>query len=389
MRTKTDGLSHVALVLSLNKRFDRKVIEGVSRFVHEIGTWRLFLEDNPHYKVPDFKKIRFDGVLADLDDRNIPQAVANLKIPVVGIGAIDPQHELAAKIFTVGTDNRKIATMAAEYLVGLGLKSFGYCGVPSRTIDPWNQERQNGFHDAIRAAGFTCAIFEADYDPSHNWAQLLDELNAWLRPLPKPVGVLAANDVRARHLLEACQLFGHRVPEDVAVLGVDNDDLICSLSTPPLSSIVQGTEEIGYQAARLLNCLIKRQTNGVRDTLVAPVTIVERVSTDLVATNNKVVAAAVTYIRKHACDGMSVAQVAEAVGVARTTLDNHFRQEAGRTVHAEILRVQLNSAKMLLATTTMSLDEVAKRCGFCNAQYLSTVFRRSCGHTPRAYRLIV
>jgi len=127
---------HVALVLSLNKRFDRKVIEGVTRFVQEAGTWSVFLEDDPAAKIPDFIRGRFDGVIADLDDPRIPKRVAGLKIPVVGIGGIDIHCPLNLTVATVGTHNRKIAVLAADYLMRLGLRSFGYCGVPTQTIDP-------------------------------------------------------------------------------------------------------------------------------------------------------------------------------------------------------------------------------------------------------------
>jgi len=377
---------HVALVLSLNKRFDRKVIEGVTRFVHESGSWSVFLEDDPSAKIPDFRRGHFDGVIADLDDPRIPRQVAGLKMPVVGIGGIEPDRSLNLTVSTVGTHNHKIAEMAADYLMQLGLHSFGYCGVPATTIDPWNRERQETFAQRVEAQGHTCSIFSARYKPSHSWEQLQDAIRAWLAPLPKPVGVLAANDMRARHVLEACRRFGLRVPDDVAVLGVDNDELICELATPSLSSIVQGTEEIGYRAARLLDALMRRRHQQVTHILVDPVTIVERVSTDLIATSNRVVADALRVIRQRACDRIGVSQVAREIGVSRSTLDSHFRRVVGRSVHNEILRVQVNTARTLLATTDLPLEEIARRTGFCHAQYLSTAFKRKCGQTPGDYR---
>ena len=377
---------HVALVLSLNKRFDRKVIEGVTRFVHESGTWSVFLEDDPSAKIPDFSRGHFDGVIADLDDPRIPQQVAGLAMPVVGIGGIEAGCALNLTVSTVGTHNRKIAELAADYLMRLGLRSFGYCGVPASTIDPWNRERQETFARQVEAQGHACSIFSARYKPSHSWEQLQEAIGAWLSPLPKPVGVLAANDVRARHVLEACRRFGFRVPDDVAVLGVDNDDLICELATPPLSSIVQGTEEIGYRAARLLDDLMRRRARRVTNILVDPVTIVERASTDLIATSDRVVADALRVIRQQACGGIGVAQVARGIGVSRSTLDGHFRRTVGRSVHDEILRVQVNSARTLLAATDLPLDEIARRAGFCHAQYLSAIFKRECGQTPGDYR---
>lgn len=377
---------HVALVLSLNKRFDRKVIEGVTRFVHESGAWSVFLEDDPAAKIPDFSRGHFDGVIADLDDPRIPRRVAGLEIPVVGIGGIQPRCSLNLTVSTVGTHNRKIAALAAEYLMRLGLQSFGYCGVPAQTVDPWNRERQEAFAARLRKGGHACAVFAGRYHPSHSWEQLQESLFAWLKPLPKPVGVLAANDVRARHVLEACRRFGLRVPDDVAVIGVDNDELICELATPPLTSIVQGTEEIGYRAAALLDRMMRRRPRGVTNILVDPVVIIERASTDLVATTDRVAAAALTFIRQSACSGIGVPQVARGIGVSRSTLDGHFKQVVGRTVHEEIQRVQLNAARNLLVTTSLPLEEIARRVGLCHAQYFASLFRRVCGQTPGQYR---
>jgi len=377
---------HVALVLSLNKRFDRKVIEGVTRFVHESGAWSVFLEDDPSAKIPDFRRGHFDGVIADLDDPRIPKQVAGLSIPVVGIGGIESGCALRLTVSTVGTHNRKIAKMAAEYLLQLGLRSFGFCGLPLRTLDPWNRERQEVFASHLAERGHPCAVFAARYSPSHSWEQLQEALGTWLAPLAKPVGVLAANDVRARHVLEACRRFGYRVPDDVAVLGVDNDELICELANPPLTSIVQGTEEIGYRAARLLDRLMRSRRRTVSNLLVDPVTVIERASTDLVATGDRVVAAALTYIRQNACSGIGVPQVARGIGVSRSTLDGHFKQVVGRTVHDEIQRVQLNAARNLLATTALPLADISRRVGLCHAQYFAALFRRVCGQTPGQYR---
>ena len=381
-----DRVRHVALVLSLNKRFDRKVIEGVTRFVHEAGDWSVFLEDDPAAKIPDFRRGHFDGVIADLDDPRIPRQVAGLAMPVVGIGTVEAEHPLKLTVSTVGTNNHAIAVMAADYLMRLGLKSFGYCGLHTRTLDSWNRERGEGFAARLREAGHACAVFRTRFSVSRSWEQLQEAIDRWLAPLPKPVGVLAANDVRARHVLEACRRYGRRVPDDVVLMGVDNDEVICELATPPLTSIVQGTEEIGYRAARLLNARMRRRTSTVTNLLVDPVTIIERASTDLIATDDPVTAAALAYIRRQACAGTGVPDVARAIGVSRSTLDSHFRRITGRSVHEEILRTQLNAARNLLVATSLPLEEVARRVGLCHAQYLAAVFRRECGQTPGEYR---
>ncbi|MFA7174185.1 MAG: DNA-binding transcriptional regulator [Kiritimatiellia bacterium] len=385
-KSANSNVKHVALVLSLNKRFDRKVIEGVTRFVLESGKWSVFLEDDPGAKIPNFKRGHFDGVIADMDDQRIPQQIKDLAIPVVGIGGIKSDSPLKLKLSTVGTDNRKIAVMAAEYLINFRLKSFGYCGIVERTIDPWNQERRESFVERLVQDGYKCSIFKGRYKSSQSWEQLQEAIFNWINSLPKPVGIFAANDTRARHILEACRCYGVPIPDDVALLGVDNDELICELATPSLSSIIQGTEEIGYSAAKLLDRLMDGREKKLVNLLVAPVKIVERGSTDMVATDNSVISNALIFIRKNAVGGLSVSQVAQGIGVSRSTLDSHFKKVIGRSVHAEILRVQLNAACHLLAATDMSLENIAKRVGFCHAQYLSNVFRVTYGQTPGEYR---
>lgn len=380
-------MKHVALVMSLNKRFDRKVIEGVTRFVRESGQWSVFLEDDPQAKIPDFHHGHFDGVIADLDDPRIPKRLVGLGIPAVGIGAIREGCSWDLDISTVSTNNRQIAVLAAKHLIERGLQHFAYCGVPGRTIDPWNQQRREAFVAQLRQAGYTCSVYTGRHSASHSWEQLQEKLATWLTELPKPLGLMAANDGRARHVLEACRRLEIRVPEDVAVIGVDNDELICNLAHPPLTSIVQGTEEIGYRAAELLNSLMHRRTGKNAHLLVDPVGIITRESTDLVASEDAVASTALAYIRQHAVEGIQVADVARGSGVSRSTLDVRFRRVVGRSVHEEIQRNQLNTAQQLLATTNLPVEEVAQRAGFSSAQYMNAVFQRALGQTPGRYRV--
>ena len=380
-------MKHVALVMSLNKRFDRKVIEGVTRFVRESGQWSVFVEDDPQAKIPDFHHGHFDGVIADLDDPRIPKRLVALDIPAVGVGAIREDCPWNLEISTVSTDNHRIAELAAKHLLERNLQNFAYCGVPGRTIDPWNRERREAFVEHVEKAGYTCSIYTGRHSASHSWEQMQEKLASWLSGLPKPLGLMAGNDARARHVLEACRRLGLRVPEDVAVIGVDNDELICNLAHPPLTSIVQGTEEIGYQAAVLLDKLISGRKRKSTHFLVEPVGVITRESTDLVATEDSVTSTALAFIRQCACEGIQVVDVARAAEVSRSTLDARFRRVVGRTVHEEIQRNQLNAAQQLLTTTNLSVEEVAQRAGFSSAQYMNAVFQRMIGQTPGRYRV--
>ncbi len=192
------------------------------------------------------------------------------------------------------------------------------------------------------------------------------------------IAVLAANHLLERNL---------RVPEDVAVIGVDNDELICNLAHPPLTSIVQGTEEIGHTAATLLDRLMSRRKRKTSHLLVDPVAVITRESTDLVATEDVVASTALAFIRQHAVEGIQVADVARAADISRSTLDARFRRVVGRTVHEEVQRCRLNAAQQLLTTTNLSVEEVARRSGFSSAQYMNAVFQQTLGQTPGRYRV--
>jgi LacI family transcriptional regulator len=196
---------------------------------------------------------------------------------------------------------------------------------------------------------------------------------------------LAANDDRARHVLEACRASGLRVPEDVAVLGVDNDEVMCELTDPPLSSIEHGAASLGYQAAAQLDRLMAGKKAQKLHTLVAPEGVVTRHSTDVLAIADPDVAAAMAFIHQHSCEPIGVASVADAIGMSRSTLETRFRR-VGRTIRGEIQRLRIERARFLIATTDLPIKQIAAMAGFTYAHYMTTVFHQSTGWTPAEYR---
>jgi len=197
---------------------------------------------------------------------------------------------------------------------------------------------------------------------------------------------MAANDARARHVLEACRAIGLRVPEDVAVLGVDNDEVICELTDPPLSSIEHGAGNLGYQAAALLDRLMAGKKARKLKTLIPPKEVVTRRSTDILAIADPEVAAAMAYIHKNSCRPIHIADVVAAVQVSRSTLETKFKAVTGRTMHSEIQRLQIDCARSLLATTDLPIKQIAARAGFAHIHYMTTIFHQSTGWTPAEYR---
>jgi len=218
------------------------------------------------------------------------------------------------------------------------------------------------------------------------WPKVYGELLSWLKELEKPVGIMACYDVRALHVLEICQELGLVVPEEVGVIGVDNDEVLCELSNPPLSSVEQGSRGMGYQAAALLDRMMEGEKVPPLKSLVQPEGVVTRRSSDTWAIEDGEVVEAMRYIREHACEGIGVPDVLEAIQISRSTLDARFKAVIGRTIHAEIQRLQIERAKQLVATTDLPLKEVAQEAGFKYVQHFTTLFHQHTGQTPTQYR---
>ena len=376
----------VALIMKSSQRYDRRIVRGVATRVHETGNWSLYVEEDPQLRIPEMKTWRWDGIIADFDDRKTAETVRGLSIPVVGIGGGFGWYDDDSGIPYVTTDNDAIGTLGAEHLLDRGFTRFAYCGLPPNRINGWSALRGRVFRRRIESAGFSCSMFTGRKRTARQWGKLQGELSEWLVSLPTPVGLMTCNDIRARHVFEACRQLGVRVPDDVAVIGVDNDEVMCELTKPPLTSIEQGSRRIGYEAALLLERLIAGKKVPRKRTLLEPEGIVVRQSTDILAIEEDTIAQAVAFIREHACDPIQVSDVLGRVDVSRSTLDKQFRATLGRTVHAEMQRVKIEQAKRLLATTEMPIRHIAPRCGFEYLQYFTTVFRQQTGRTPGQYR---
>lgn len=378
----------VALILNINKPFGRKVVAGIARFTRQQQGWRLYVEDEPLAKIPNLRRWQGDGIIADMDDPHVLEAVDRIKIPLVNIGGgvLNPAWKNNAPYVT--SDNPVVARLAAEHLRNQGYVNFGYCGVRRTLFNPWVRIRGKAFSDELRGAGFACSEFYGRHTDARQWEAVQAEVCKWLQTLPLPVAIFACNDARARHVLEGCRRLGLRIPQDVGILGVDNDELMCDLASPALSSISLGTDKIGYEAARLLSDLMlgrkvakRRQTQAIE-----PIGIVARESTSAIATADPEVTVALQFIRSQIGAGIQVMDVAKRVELSRSTLDNRFRQLIGRTVHDEIERVRLERTKDLLVTTDQTLAAIARESGFASVQYLATVFRQAVGQTPGEYR---
>ena len=382
----------MAVVVDPSLPYDREIAKGVAQYAREVGDWRLYVEEEEARRLPDFAAWSGQGIIASFDDPRVAQAVVAARLPVVAVGGGGGAYDPKSGIPYVNTDNQAIATLAAEHLLERALQHFGYYGLRSSPATVWSGARGAAFERRIAKAGKQCAVLVARHD-STRWELLQQELSAWLAALPKPVGIMACDDVRARHVLEACRSLSLRVPHDVAVIGVDDDEFVCELSDPPLSSVAQAARKIGHEAARNLDRLMRPDRTQEQQgravparAVVPPIGVVARRSTDTLAVEDPAVARVIRTIRERAFGPLSIAELVAASGLPRWQVEKRFRKLVGRSISDDVFAVRLAEARRLVTTTDLPLKSVALRAGFRSIAYMTTVFRRHFGTTPAALR---
>jgi LacI family transcriptional regulator len=379
----------VALLIESSRGYGRGLLRGIADYVRVHGPWSIYLQRHHLYDVTPawLKDWRGDGIIARVENRRIARSIRGRRLPVVDLRGRLLELDRPAIL----TDDAAGARLAAAHLLERGFRQFAYCGFVGTH---YSDERSRVFNRLIEQAGFRCFT----YEPPTHWrgrhpekteiAEGLGEQHVmrWLRQLPRPIGLMACNDARGQQVLNACRDLGIHVPEEMAVVGVDNDDVICDLCDPPLSSVAPNTAKIGYEAAALLARMMRGEAAPRQPIYVEPVGIVTRRSTDVLAITNADLTAALRFIRDHACAGISVADVLTHVSLSSSALERQFRKLLGRTPKAEIVRVQLDRAKQLLAETGWPLKKIALAAGFRHPEYLSAVFKYKFGQTPGQYR---
>jgi len=374
---------HVALLVETSLASGRDILRGIARYVREQGPWSIYHEPRSlEQKVPRwFKHWAGDGIIARIQNPAIAEAVAVAGIPTVDVlGVVE-----GTGFPLVHVDDAAIGRLGAEHLHERGFRHLGFFGIQDEN---WSTRRREAF--LRQAADWQCrtALLEVHRRTaaSGSWEHFEDELADWIAHLPKPAGVMIASDQLGPYLLEACRRAGAHVPEEVGVVGVDNDEPLCLVSNPPLSSIYPNHVRVGYEAARLLHQLMDGQAPPCRPLLLPPGNIVTRLSTNILAVADRLVASAVRFIREHACDGITVADVVESVAVCRSLLQRRFHAALERTVHDEIIRVRLERAKELLSETDLPLAQIAVKAGFRHQEYMGAVFKARLGVTPGRFR---
>jgi len=374
---------HVALLIETSRSYGRGLLRGIIRYQREHRPWSIYFEPRGlKDSAPNWlKSWRGDGILARVNDRRTAEIIRRNGTPAVDLRFAVPDLGLPA----VGIDNTTVVERALDHFLDRGFTRFAFCGYP-RGTSRWMDLRGELFQQIVGSQGLTCEVFTGAVRRGWSWEQDQRQLARWLMGLATPVAVMACNDDRGLQVLDACRRADLRVPEDVAVLGVDNDEFMCGLATPPLSSIDINLEEIGYRAAKLLDGLMRGNSPPQEAILLPAGQVVTRQSTDGLAIADAELSAAIRYLREHACQGIRMRDVTLATGLEPRTLARKMKAAFGRSPKAEILRIQIDAAKRLLQSTQLSVKTIAARTGFRNSRYFSNVFRKRVGLAPGQFR---
>jgi LacI family transcriptional regulator len=374
---------HVALLVETSSITGRRILQGIASYLRSHPPWSVFVEQRALETVPPrwLETWRGDGIISRWNNPDFAASVRKARVPAIDLTHRGPLIGLPR----IASEDRVIGRLAAEHLLERGFRALAFCGF---TGIRWSTRRKESFLGALGETGEAGHVYESPWGgpDARSWEQDQTAIGRWLKHLPKPVGVMACNDVRGLHVLDACRRVGLHVPEEVAVIGVDDDPLLCELCDPPLSSVIPNMERIGYEAAELLDRLMAGEEADFEERLVPPLGLATRLSTDVLAIDDARVVAAVRFIRTHACHGITVGDVLGHTPLSRTALERQFRRYLGRSPQAEIRAVQLKRVRQLLAETDLKMDRIAELAGFEYPQYLNTVFKRELGLTPGQFR---
>jgi len=374
------------VLIETSREYGRGLLRGIARYQQQFGPWSVFLR--PHglnEPAPKWlKKWKGDGILARINDRRMADTLLETGLPTVDLRGSFPNLGVPF----IGVDNRPVAQLGFDHLRDCGVKHFAFCGTPEG--ENINQDfRRDHFAKLVRDAGYHCDICLGTGGPGRkaNWEKDQQFLADWIKGLPKPVGMMTCHDDRGLQVLDACRRAGVSVPDEVAVIGVDNDTHLCNLCTPPLSSIDVQPSRIGYEAAAFLSRMMSGESVANEPVLIGPPRgVAARRSSELLSIEDPDVAAAIRLIRENATSGITVKEVQNQSNLSVSVLERRLKKALGRTTKAEITRVRMMRAKLLLTETGLPIARVARQSGFSEPKYFCEVFRKNEGMTATQFR---
>ena len=366
---------HIGLMIDALNGYGHKILDGISRYAHQKSDWRIAFFDRENNELADLVRTwKGDAIICTAIDSRFSDAAEHRNIPVLNVtGRVE-----SSKLIDVIGDADAAGVMAAKFLLARGFRHFGLVG--RKESSPFSEGRSGGFIKTVEKAGFQAHTFYGSTKEE-------EQLEAWVNELPRPLALAATGDRQASMVIEACWRLRIRVPEEIAVLGIGNYEQLCELSSPTLSSLEVDMERRGYEAARLLDQIFKGAPIPSEPVLIPPAHVVERQSTDVYAFEDGDVVSALQFIRENAFRTINVRDVVAATTISRRSLEGRFNKLIGRTLHEEIWQAHFDLATRLLASSDLSLQEIAERSGFRTASALVNLFRQRFGLTPKEYRI--
>lgn len=374
----------VCLLIDTSTSWGNRIIEGVGRYANEVGNWLINVEPWGRYEqfhVP--AGWDGDGIIARITRRTLADEILATNLPAVNVSWYP---FTGPRIARCTVDEKATGRMAAEYFLSTGFRQFAYCGPLNRP--GYCDQLAEAFREACADDGHPCHIYQAPVGDQQSipWNTQLASLVDWLQQLPRPIALFCWSAARGRQVTEACHYAGILVPDEIAVLGGEHDDLMAQISSPPLSTIDQPAVQIGYEAARLLEEMMLGKKPRKQPLILPPTRVVVRHSTDTLAIDDEMVRDALRLIRYRAHTGIRVSDVVRELAVARRALEQRFVRLVGRTPAAEIRRVRIEEAKRMLVETDHSIAYISRATGFGHQDLFSRIFRRGVGQTPSQYR---
>jgi len=369
----------VILLLETSREYGRQLQFGITKYSYFNGPWTFYREPGGRDRtLPRLKDWGANGIIAHVKD-----AATAGKIVDTGIPAVVKGFKIEGVPF-LDADNRAIGVMGAEHLINHGFRVFAYCGYDDLY---WSVERSEAFVERIELEGFDVFLYQqARARKERSWDRELAHMAQWLDSLPKPIGVMACVDDRSQHVLHACKMAGLDVPADVAIIGVDNDELVCQLANPQLSSIALAAERAGYETAELLDRLMAGEEVSHSVIVTKPTHVITRQSTDVMAMDDRMVAKALQYIHGHATETIQVSDVINGLPISRRALQKRFQAVLGRTILDEIRHTRVSMVAQMLTETNLSIAQIALACGYPGIDHISRSFRNVKHMSPLAYR---
>lgn len=382
----------VLIILPTDKFLQRQILEGILAYGREHGPWQFHFETGDRYEQGLGKGRRWGctGIIAMLREHSQLRELIDTKIPAVFINpplAEKTKNRMPPKWATfVNRNQENVGATAAEYFISRGYKNFAFVGTPITKTAKWCDQRLDGFRMRLRKDGFDCTSFKAStQEVSTDFDMESAELTRWLKSLPPQTALYAARDRRALQVIGLCLDAGISVPGSLAILGTDNDEVLCESSSPSLSSISLDGRNAGILCAQLLDAHMQRRKVEPLVDLAFP-RVVTRQSTDEMQVPDRFVAKALTIVRRDLSERHTIAKLAMAVGVSKRTLEMKANLVLGTTLKAEIERIRLNEAVRMISNSNLSIQSVAEKCGFCCASHLNTRFKAVFGHNPSVFR---